>query len=159
MSTAVFPGSFDPVTIGHMDLIRRAAGMFDKLVVGVLVNSAKQPMFPLEERVAMLQELTEDMQGVSVCSFEGLVVDFVQQQAADVMIRGLRTSNDFEYELPLAQANYKLNPHADTVFLATRPEHSFISSSAVKELVRYHADIAPFVPETVLCYMRNRGII
>lgn len=159
MSTAVFPGSFDPVTVGHMDLIRRAAGMFDKLVIGVLINSAKQPMFPQEERVDMLRELTADMKGVSVYSFEGLVVDFVKQQEADVMIRGLRTPNDFEFELPLAQTNYKLNPHADTVFLATSPEHSFISSSAVKELVRYHADIAPFVPETVLCYMRKRGII
>lgn len=149
MSTAVFPGSFDPVTTGHMDLIRRAAGMFDSLVLGVLINSAKKPFFTLEERVEMLQELTAEFPNVSVKSFDGLLVDFVEKEQAQVIVRGLRTSVDFEYELPLAQANYKLNRKADTVFLATAPEHSFISSSAVKELVRYGGDISMMVPESV----------
>ncbi len=149
MSTAVFPGSFDPVTTGHMDLIRRAAGMFDSLVLGVLINNAKQPLFTVEERVEMLQELTEEFPNIAVKSFDGLLVDFVEQEQAQVIVRGLRTSVDFEYELPLAQANYKLNKNADTVFLATAPEHSFVSSSAVKELVRFGGDISMMVPDSV----------
>ena len=159
MSTAVFPGSFDPVTTGHVDLICRASRMFDRLVVGVLVNSAKDPLFSQEERVAMLQEIVKDQDNITVCSFEGLLVDFVRQQKADAIIRGLRSSGDFEYELPLAQANYKMNQNANTVFLATAPEYSYISSSAVRELLRYQADISEYVPETVLHYMKEQGMV
>ena len=148
MSTAVFPGSFDPVTTGHVDLIRRASRMFDRLVVGVLVNSAKQPLFSKEERVAMLREITADQDNIEVSSFEGLLVDFVKEQHADAIVRGLRTPGDFEYELPLAQANHKLSVQADTIFLASAPEYSYISSSAVRELLRYQADISGYVPET-----------
>ena len=132
MSTAVFPGSFDPVTTGHVDLIRRASRMFDRLVVGVLVNSAKQPLFSKEERVAMLREITADQDNIEVSSFEGL---------------------------PLAQANHKLSVQADTIFLASAPEYSYISSSAVRELLRYQADISGYVPETVLRYMREHGVV
>lgn len=145
MSTAVFPGSFDPVTTGHVDLIRRASRMFDRLVVGVLVNSAKQPLFSKEERVAMLREITADQ--------------VVKEQHADAIVRGLRTPGDFEYELPLAQANHKLSVQADTIFLASAPEYSYISSSAVRELLRYQADISGYVPETVLRYMREHGVV
>lgn len=145
----VFPGSFDPVTSGHMDLIERAAQMFDRIVVGVLINSAKKPLFTVEERVQMLKELTADHPQIEVKSFNGLLIDFVEQEGASAIIRGLRTSGDFEYELPLAQANHKLNPHADTIFLATAPEHSYISSSAVRELLRYQADITGMVPEQI----------
>ncbi|WP_455056812.1 pantetheine-phosphate adenylyltransferase [Jutongia sp.] len=159
MSTAVFPGSFDPVTTGHVDLIRRASRMFDRLVVGVLVNSAKQPLFSREERVAMLREITADQDNIEVCSFEGLLVDFVKEQNADAIVRGLRTPGDFEYELPLAQANHKLSVQADTVFLASSPEYSYISSSAVRELLRYQADISGYVPETVLRYMKEHGVV
>lgn len=159
MSTAVFPGSFDPVTTGHVDLIRRASRMFDRLVVGVLVNSAKQPLFSREERVAMLREITADQDNIEVCSFEGLLVDFVKEQNADAIVRGLRTPGDFEYELPLAQANHKLSVQADTVFLASSPEYSYISSSAVRELLRYQADISGYVPETVLHYMKEHGVV
>ena len=116
MMTAVFPGSFDPVTMGHMDLIVRSAGMFDRLVLGVLINPGKLPLFSLEERVDMLSQLTEGMANVSVRSFEGLLADFVAGEKAGVIVRGLRTPQDFEYELPLAQANHKLNECADTVF-------------------------------------------
>ena len=158
MSTAVFPGSFDPVTTGHVDLIRRASRMFDRLVVGVLVNSAKQPLFSKEERVAMLREITADQDNIEVSSFEGLLVDFVKEQHADAIVRGLRTPGDFEYELPLAQANHKLSVQADTIFLASAPEYSYISSSAVRELLRYQADISGYVPETVLRYMREHGV-
>ena len=149
MATAVFPGSFDPVTIGHMDLIKRALAIFDKLVIGVLANSAKNPFFTDEERVYMLKELTKDMPGTEVMQFNGLLVDFVKETKADAVIRGIRNSIDFEYELPLAQANYKLDYKADTIFLATLPEHSYISSSAVRELVRYKGDIKGFVPDVV----------
>ena len=159
MSTAVFPGSFDPVTTGHGDLIRRASRMFDRLVVGVLVNSAKQPLFSKEERVAMLREITADQDNIEVSSFEGLLVDFVKEQHADAIVRGLRTPGDFEYELPLAQANHKLSVQADTIFLASAPEYSYISSSAVRELLRYQADISSYVPETVLRYMREHGVV
>lgn len=159
MSTAVFPGSFDPVTTGHVDLIRRASRMFDRLVVGVLVNSAKQPLFSKEERVAMLREITADQDNIEVSSFEGLLVDFVKEKHADAIVRGLRTPGDFEYELPLAQANHKLSVQADTIFLASAPEYSYISSSAVRELLRYQADISGYVPETVLRYMREHGVV
>ena len=159
MSTAVFPGSFDPVTTGHVDLIRRASRMFDRLVVGVLVNSAKQPLFSKEERVAMLREITADQDNIEVSSFEGLLVDFVKEQHADAIVRGLRTPGDFEYELPLAQANHKLSVQADTIFLASAPEYSYISSSAVRALLRYQADISGYVPETVLRYMREHGVV
>ena len=147
MKTAVFPGSFDPVTSGHLDLIKRASKMFDRLILGVLINSSKKPLLTVEERVRLLKEVTKDLKNVEVEAFDGLLVDFVDRCDADVIVRGLRTSNDFEYELPLAQANYKLNESADTIFLATSPEYSYVSSSAVKELMRYNADISGFVPE------------
>lgn len=149
MKRAVFPGSFDPVTKGHMDLIRRSAVMFDYLIIGVLVNESKLPLFSLEERVSMLQELTKDLENVSVKSFQGLLVDFVAQEQANTIVRGLRTSQDFEYELPLAQANYKMNREADTVFLATAPEYSYISSSGVKEIYHFGGDIKGLVPDYV----------
>lgn len=149
MSKAVFPGSFDPVTNGHIDLIKRASKIFDRLVVGVLINSAKIPLFSVEERVEMLEKLTSEFGNVTVQSFDGLLVDFVKMTGSDVIVRGLRTSQDFEYELPLAQTNYKLSDGTDTIFLATSPEHSYISSSAVKELLRYNADISDMVPAQV----------
>lgn len=150
MSTAVFPGSFDPVTKGHMDLIYRASKMFDALVLGVLINSSKQPLLTLEERVKLLGEVTNKMPNVRVEAFEGLLVDFVNKCDADAIVRGLRSAGDFEYELPLAQANHKLNPNADTVFLATAPEHSYISSSGVKEIHNFGGDIQGMVPDIVL---------
>ena len=155
MSTAVFPGSFDPVTKGHMDLLYRASKMFDALVLGVLINSSKQPLLTLEERVKLLGEVTNKMPNVRVEAFEGLLVDFVNKCDADAIVRGLRSAGDFEYELPLAQANYKLNGRADTIFLATSPQYSYVSSSAVKELMRYNADISDFVPMEALKYLNR----
>ncbi|MCI8338726.1 MAG: pantetheine-phosphate adenylyltransferase [Lachnospiraceae bacterium] len=157
MRTAIFPGTFDPVTNGHMDLIRRSATLFDSLVIGVLVNIGKMPLFSPQERVEMLRELTEHMENVSVKSFQGLLVDFVAQEQADVIVRGLRTAQDFAYELPLAQANYKLNHEADTIFLATAPEHSYISSSGVKEIFRFGGDIQGMVPGLVQDRLQYTG--
>lgn len=157
MRTAIFPGSFDPVTNGHMDLIRRSAALFDALVIGVLVNIGKTPLFSPQERVEMLGELTEDLENVSVKSFQGLLADFVAQEQADVIVRGLRTAQDFAYELQLAQANYKLNHKADTIFLATAPEHSYISSSGVKEIFRFGGDIQEMVPGLVQDRLQYTG--
>ena len=156
MSKAIFPGSFDPVTVGHMDLIHRAARMFDELVIGVLINVSKKPLGTLEERVGLLMELVRDIPGVSVQPFEGLLVDFVQETGAVAVVRGLRTAVDFEYELPLAQANHHLNTQADTVFLATAPEHSYISSSGVKEILAFHGDIRGMVPEPVYQWLQTK---
>lgn len=156
MSIAVFPGSFDPVTTGHMDLIYRSTRLFDQVIIGILQNIGKTPLFSVKERVEMLEELTKDFDKVRVTSFDGLLVDFVQQEHADVIVRGLRNSQDFQYELPLAQGNYKLNQHADTVFLATAPEHSYISSSAVKEILRFGGDISDFVPTLVSQRIQDR---
>lgn len=158
MATAVFPGSFDPITLGHMDLVKRASAMFDKLIIGVLNNSSKVPLFTAKERMHILNDLTKDMPSVEVMTFDGLLVDFVNKVRADAVIRGIRSSMDFEYELPLAQANYKLNNKADTLFLATLPEHSYISSSAVKELLRYNGDIKGFVPDIVREYIAQKHV-
>ena len=149
MKKAIYPGSFDPMTFGHLDIIERSSKIFDEVVIGILNNSAKKSLFSVEERVEMLEELTSEFGNVTVQSFDGLLVDFVKMTGSDVIVRGLRTSQDFEYELPLAQTNYKLSDGTDTIFLATSPEHSYISSSAVKELLRYNADISDMVPAQV----------
>ena len=155
MKKAIFPGSFDPVTNGHLDLIRRSAVLFDELIIGVLVNVSKIPLFSIDERIEMLEILTKDFSNISVKSFDGLLVDFVKQEHASVIVRGLRTAQDFEYELPLAQANYKLNERADTIFLPTAPEHSYISSSGVKEIYRFGGNIQGMVPELVIQRMEK----
>lgn len=157
MRKAVFPGSFDPVTCGHMDLIERSAKMFDEVVIGVLVNIGKVSLFSLEERVDMLQALTKDYPNITVKSFDGLLVDFVEQEQAVAIVRGLRNAQDFEYELPLAQANYKLKECADTIFLATAPEYSYISSSGVKEIYRFGGDIQGMVPKLILDKLNNNN--
>lgn len=149
MPTAVYPGSFDPVTKGHLDIIKRAARMFDKLIVGVLINSAKTPLFTIEERVELLRECCKDIPNVEVQSFEGLTVNFAKANHATVMVRGLRAVTDFENEIQLAQTNHALLPGIETVFLATSIKWSYLSSTIVKEAARYGSDISKFVTPNV----------
>ena len=149
MRTAVYPGTFDPVTNGHLDIIRRAAELFDVVVIGVLHNSAKTPLFSVEERVNILEKATQDIPGVKVVSFSGLAVDFAKQCNANVIVRGLRAITDFEYELQMAQTNRVLAPTIDTTFLTTSLEYAYLSSTTVKEVAKFEGDISKFVPEFV----------
>lgn len=145
MAVAVYPGSFDPITYGHMDIIERASKLFDKLIIGVLVNQAKTPFLSTEERVELIKEVTRDIPNVEVVSFSGLLVDLVKREKADVIIRGLRAVSDFEYEMMMAQTNRQLDHDVDTLFFATDEKHSFISSSSVRELVAFGGEIDAFV--------------
>ena len=149
MLRGIYPGSFDPVTFGHADVIARSSKKVDELIVGVLNNKAKSPLFSVEERVRMLEEITKDMPNVRIVPFEGLLVDFARKLKADLVIRGLRAITDFEYELQMAQTNQKLEPGLETVFLTTSLEYSYLSSSTVKEVAAFGGDISRFVPEIV----------
>lgn len=146
----VYPGSFDPVHLGHLDIIERGAKAVDRLVIGVLNNSAKNPMFTVEERIELLKKATAHLPNVEVVSFDGLLVDFVREQNAFCVIRGLRAVTDFEYELQMAQANRSLYPGMETLLLTARAEYSFISSSVVKDVLSYGGDISHFVPAGIL---------
>ncbi len=150
MKTAVYPGSFDPVTLGHLDIIRRAASMFDRLNVTVMINTAKTPLFLTEERVNMLQEATADIGNVTVDSYHGLLIDYCKAHGIHVAIRGLRAITDFEYELQIAQTNRELSHGAlDTLFLTTDIRYSYLSSSAVREVASFGGDISSCVPPFV----------
>ncbi|MCR5087634.1 MAG: pantetheine-phosphate adenylyltransferase [Lachnospiraceae bacterium] len=150
MKTGIYAGSFDPITLGHLDIIKRAARITKKLIIAVLNNNAKKPVFSVEERVQLIRKVTKDIPGVEVMSFSGLTVDFAKEQNANVLVRGLRAVTDFEYELQIAQLNHKLNPDIDTIFLTTSVEYSYLSSSIVKEIASYGGDISQFVPPEVV---------
>ena len=150
MLRAIYPGSFDPVTNGHLDVIRRSSKMVDELIVGVLNNNAKMPLFSVEERVRMLEEVTKDIPNVRIYPFDGLLIDVAAKMEAGVVIRGLRAITDFEYELQMSQTNHKLNPDVETIFLTTSIEYSYLSSTTVKEIASYNGDITQFVPEAVV---------
>ncbi len=150
MKIAVYPGSFDPVTFGHLDIIKRASKMFDEVIVAVMCNSAKTPLFSLDERVKMLQESVKDLSNVKIESFSGLLIDYCKSEDIHIVIRGLRAITDFEYELQIAQTNKELSHNqVDTVFLTTSLEYSYLSSSVVKEIASYNGDISPCVPEFI----------
>ena len=150
MKTAVYPGTFDPVTYGHLDVILRASKLFDRVIVGVLHNSSKSPLFSVEERVRILEEATKDLPNVKVDSFSGLLIDYARKKDVHVAIRGLRAITDFEYELQIAQTNRKLSGgELDTIFLTTSLEYAYLSSSSVKEIAEFHGDISQCVPEFV----------
>ena len=146
---AIYPGSFDPVTYGHIDIIARAAKTVDELIVGVLENRAKIALFSVEERVKMLQIITDNLPNVRVESFHGLSVDFAKMQGAGFIVRGLRAITDFDYELQMAQTNRIMAPEIDTIFFATNLEYAYLSSTTVKEVASYGGDITKFVPEYV----------
>ncbi len=147
MKKAIYPGSFDPLTFGHLDMIERSAAIVDELVVGVLNNSAKNSLFSLEERVSMIKEMTKDYPNVTVTSFNGLLVDHMREIGATIIVRGLRAVTDFEYELQIAQTNHVQEPGFETIFLTTNLKYSYLSSTIVKEFASYGGDISKFVPE------------
>ena len=146
---ALYPGSFDPLTLGHLDLIERSARLFDSVMVAVLQNPSKQPAFSLEERLEQIRRATAHLNGVEVGSFDGLTVDFAARSQAQVILRGLRALSDFEFELQIAHTNHSLAPHVETLFLATAVHHSFLSSSVVKEVARFGGNVGHMVPTGV----------
>ena len=150
MTRAIYPGSFDPVTMGHLDIIKRSAKIVDELIVGVLNNNSKSPLFSVENRVKMLKEVVCDIPNVKVMSFEGLLVDFAKRMDAQVIVRGLRAVTDFEYELQMSQTNSVLDKDIDTIFFTTSLEYAYLSSSTVKEAAFFGADISRFVPKPVI---------
>ena len=149
MLNAIYPGSFDPVTYGHLDIIERAAGVVDNLIIGVLTNSSKNPLFSVEERIQLLEKTTEEFPNVSVRHFEGLTVEFARQCDAKVMIRGLRAVTDFESEMQIAQTNHSIAPDIETMFFATSLPYSFLSSTIAKEVAFYGSDVSKLVPPVV----------
>lgn len=150
MKIGIYPGSFDPVTKGHLDIIERSAKMMDMLIVAVLNNNVKSPLFSVEERVNMLNEVTKDLENVKVDSFSGLTVDYARKNKATVIVRGLRAVTDFEYELQMSQTNRIMYSDVDTIFLTTSLEYAYLSSSIVKEVALYGGDVSKFVPACVV---------
>lgn len=149
MPIAIYPGTFDPITNGHTDLIVRATRIFDGVIVAIAANPAKNPLFSVDERIAMVRQVCRDVDSVEVMGFSGLLIDFVEQQGADVVLRGLRAVSDFEFEFQLASANRRLNAEIETVFLTPSENHTFTSASLVKEIATYGGDVSSFVDPEV----------
>ena len=156
LKVAVYPGSFDPVTNGHLDIIHRAAKQFDRLIVAVLHNSSKRPLFTLDERQQLLRQVTSDIPNVEVDSFRELLINYMEQKQAHVIVRGLRAVSDFEKELQMASANHKLNNNIETFFMMTTPEYSFLSSSIVKEIAMFRGPVEDLVPPVVEQALREK---
>jgi pantetheine-phosphate adenylyltransferase len=154
---AIYPGSFDPVTNGHLDLIARAAKIFDHLVVAILRNSSKNPLFTVEERVGMLSEGTAEFGNVSVSTFDGLLVDFAREQRAHAVVRGIRAISDYEYEFQMALMNRRLSPDLETIFLMPDAKYSFVSSRLVKEVFRLGGSVDGLVPKFVIERMKDKS--
>lgn len=152
---AIYPGSFDPLTNGHVDIIERGARLFDRIIISILVNLEKRPLFSVNERIEICREAFKAHSNVEVDTFDGLLVDYVRRKRAQVIVRGLRAISDFEYELQMAQMNNRLTG-VETLFVATNPEYSFLSSSLVKEVAKWGGDVAGLVPEPVLRRLRTR---
>lgn len=156
MIRAIYPGSFDPVTLGHLDIIRRASQTVTELIVGVLNNGGKNPLFSIDERVEMLKEVTKDIPNVKVVSYSGLLVEAARETESTLIVRGLRAISDFDYELQMAQTNRKLNPDVETMFLATSLEYAYLSSTTVKEVAFFDGDISEFVPKPVIARVQEK---
>lgn len=157
MKIAIYPGSFDPITKGHLDVLKTASEIFDKVIIAVSNNTAKKGFLSVEERVNLIKASIEDMNNVEVDSFQGLTVEYAKQKGAKVVIRGLRAVSDFEYEMQLSQTNSALSDDIKTIFLITKPKYNFISSSTVKEIALMHGDISKFVPGAVNEYLKNKN--
>lgn len=156
MRVGVYPGSFDPVTLGHLDIIERSSKIVDKLIVGVLNNNSKTPLFSADERVNMLKEVTSHIPNVEVQAFSGLLVDFAKKNDACIVVRGLRAITDFEYELQMSQTNRIISPDIDTIFFTTNLKYAYLSSSTVKEVAQFGGDISKFLPEKVISHMQEK---
>ena len=156
MRLAIYPGSFDPITNGHVDVIARAATLFDQVIVAAARNDAKQGMFSMDERVAMLEQVTARFENVKVAAFDGLLVEFARKQGATAVVRGLRAISDFEFEFQMALMNRKLEPGVETVFLTPREEYTYLSSRIVKEIARLGGPVDAFVPEPVVAALRKK---
>ena len=156
MKTAIYPGSFDPVTTGHLNIIRRAAKIFDKLIVCVMVNIGKSPMFSLEERVELIKMVTKDLPNVEVDGSDMLLAEYAKTIGNCVIVKGLRAGSDFENEFQMAMINHKINPDLDTMFLTAEHQYTYLSSSMVKELGRYHVDLSDFLPEQIIPIVQER---
>lgn len=150
MRTAVYPGSFDPVTKGHLDIIKRASRTFDKVYVAILTNSSKTPMFSLEQRLDWLRRSTADIENVEIDCFSGLLVNYLKEKNSNIIIKGLRAVSDFEYEFQMALMNRKLNPDVETLFMMTSGKYSYLSSSIVKEVARHKASLEGLVPDFMI---------
>ena len=149
MKIAICPGSFDPVTLGHLDIISRASGLFDKVIVAVLCNTSKNPSFTVEERMNFLRKVTAGFDNVEIDSFQGLLVDYAREKGAVAVVKGLRAVSDFEYEFQMSMINKKLYPEVETVYLNTSQDYMYLSSSVVKQIASFGGDISNFVPETI----------
>lgn len=159
MTIAIYPGSFDPITNGHLDILKSGSEIFDKVIIAVAYNSEKKGFLSIEERVELIKKSVAHLPNVEVDSFTGLTVEYAKEKKADVLLRGLRTSFDFEYELQLSQANNAMHKDLKTIFLITKPEYNFISSSMVREILVNNGDISKFVPKAVEQYLKaNRGV-
>ncbi|MDC4239112.1 pantetheine-phosphate adenylyltransferase [Clostridium tertium] len=156
MNIAVYPGSFDPITNGHLDIISRGAKIYDKLIVAVLVNMDKKCLFDIKERVELIKKVTKDLDNVEVLSFEGLLVDFARIHNSKVILKGLRTVSDFEYEFQMALMNSKLDPDIETVFMMTSSAYSYVSSSSVKQVAKFGGNIKGLVPEELITEVMDR---
>lgn len=156
MITALYAGSFDPITYGHLDIIKSGSKVFDKLIIGIGHNSQKRGLIPISDRIDLIKECVSDFSNVEVLSYEGLTADFAKANNINILVRGLRNTTDFEYEKEMAQFNYALNNELETVFLLSKPENSFLSSSGVKELIFHKRDVSDFVPQNVAKYLYQK---
>ncbi len=155
MKTAIYPGSFDPITKGHLDVLKRACDIFDKVIIVISVNVNKKSFIPLEDKLKLIKESCKDIKNVEVDSYDGLTIEYAKSKNANVLIRGLRAVSDFEYEMQLSQANSALSSDIHTVFLITKPKYNFISSGTVREIAQMKGDISKFVPEPVAKYLES----